>query len=285
MSEQGTYELVSQIAASIRARCARVPKVALVLGSGLGAFVDELDDKSIIPYSEIPGFPVSSVHGHAGNLVFGRIAGLDVVAMQGRIHFYECGELQRVVLPVRVLKALGAEIFIATNAAGGVNRNFAPGELMLIRDHLNMMMAASPLIGPNDERFGPRFPDMSEPYAKTLCDAIERAAERLGQPLQQGVYCAFHGPEYETPAEVRMAALLGADAVGMSTVPEVIAANHMGMRCAGISCITNLASGIGDEKLSHEDVMATGKRAAASFCRLLSASLEEIAKQLDTTER
>ncbi len=270
------YDKAAHIVESIRKHCDRKVDFAIILGSGLGAFVDILEDKVVIPYADIDGFPQSSVVGHAGNLVFGRIDGKDLVVMQGRVHFYESGDLKRVTLPTRVLYLLGCRRLVVTNAAGACNPDFEAGDLMLITDHLNMMMAASPLIGENDDRFGPRFPDMSEPYNHEMSDIIRTVAKEQGLPLREGVYCAFHGPEYETPAEVRMAQTLGADAVGMSTVPEIIVANHMGMKCAGISCMTNKAAGISELKLSHEDVMEVGRMVAKRFVDLLSASVRKM---------
>lgn len=267
------YDQAKQIADNIRKRCDRKADLCVVLGSGLGAFVDAVDDKIVIPYSEIEGFPCSSVAGHAGNLVFGKLDGKDVLLMQGRVHFYESGDLKRVTLPVRILRLLGCTRLIVTNAAGAVNKNFDAGDLMLITDHMNMMMAGSPLIGANDDRFGPRFPDMSEAYNKEMSDIIRKSASDLNIKIREGVYCAFHGPEYETPAEVRLAALIGADAVGMSTVPEVVVANHMGMRVAGISCLTNKAAGISETKLNHEEVMEVGRRVASDFAKLLRESV------------
>ncbi len=275
-----TYDKASQIVASIRKQCDRKVRFAIILGSGLGAFVDTLEHKVVIPYGKIDGFPQSGVVGHAGNLVFGRIGGQDIVVMQGRVHFYESGDLKRVTLPIRVLKLLGCERLVVTNAAGACNPAFNPGDLMLITDHLNMMMAGSPLIGENDERFGPRFPDMSEPYNHEMSELIRRSAAELNLKIQEGVYCAFHGPEYETPAEVRLAQKIGADAVGMSTVPEIIVANHMGMKCAGISCMTNKAAGISEVKLSHAEVMEVGKQVAHHFVTLLGKSVEKMLAEL-----
>ncbi|MFA5624233.1 MAG: purine-nucleoside phosphorylase [Bradymonadales bacterium] len=270
------YEEASRIANNIKKKCDRAVELCIVLGSGLGSFADSLEDKVRIPYTEIEGFPTSSVHGHAGNLVFGRLDGKDIVVMQGRVHYYECGNLQRVTLPIRILNLLGARRMIVTNAAGAVNRDFEVGDLMLITDHINMMMAASPLVGLNDERFGPRFPDMSEAYNHAMSDIIRASARDLKIPIREGVYCAFHGPEYETPAEVRLSATLGADAVGMSTVPEVLVANHMGMKVAGISCLTNKAAGLSEQKLNHEEVMEAGRKVAANFVTLLSEAVRRL---------
>jgi len=263
----------SEVAARIQKICDRKVDLCVILGSGLGAFVDCLEDKVVIPYTDIEGFPRSGVHGHAGNLVFGRLHGQDLVVMQGRIHYYECGDIKLVTLPVRILRCLGCTRMIVTNAAGAANAAFDAGDLMLITDHINFMQASSPLVGENDDRFGPRFPDMSEAYNKVMSDALRQSAKDLGIKLQEGVYCAFHGPEYETPAEVRLAQVLGADAVGMSTVPEVLVANHMGMKVAGISCLTNKAAGLSENKLSHDEVMETGRQAAADFVKLLAEGI------------
>jgi purine-nucleoside phosphorylase len=270
------YDTASEIASRIRAKCDRKVDMCVVLGSGLGAFVDALENQVVIPYSEIEGFPTSSVHGHAGNLVFGQLDGKDLVVMQGRVHFYECGDLKRVTLPIRILRCLGCTRMIVTNAAGAANPAFNAGELMLITDQLNMLMAASPLIGANDDAFGVRFPDMSEAYNREMSDVIRKTAKELGILLREGVYCAAHGPEYETPAEVRMYQKLGADACGMSTVPEVIVANHMQMKVAGISCLTNKAAGLSATKLTHEEVMECGRKVAKDFVNLLRESVRKL---------
>lgn len=267
------YEEAMKIADRIRERCDRKVDLCVVLGSGLGAFVDALDNQVVIPYREIEGFPTSSVHGHAGNLVFGQLNGKDLVVMQGRVHYYECGDLKRVTLPIRILRCLGCTRMIVTNAAGAANVNFNAGELMLITDHLNMMMAGSPLVGLNDDAFGARFPDMSEAYNHEMTDVIRQTAKKLGILLREGVYCASHGPEYETPAEVRLFQKLGADAVGMSTVPEVVVANHMLMKVAGVSCLTNKAAGLSETKLSHAEVMECGRKVAKDFVNLLKESV------------
>lgn len=273
---ESIYDKASGIANSIRKRCDWELDLCIVLGSGLGSFADALEDKICIPYSEIEGFPSSSVHGHAGNLVFGRLDGKSLVVMQGRVHYYECGDLHRVTLPIRILRLLGCKRMIVTNAAGAVNRQFDVGDLMLITDQINMMMAGSPLVGLNDERFGPRFPDMSEAYNHEMSDIVRKTARELGIPLQEGVYCAFHGPEYETPSEVKLAGILGADAVGMSTVPEVLVANHMGMKVAGISCLTNKAAGLSARKLNHDEVMEAGRKVAKNFVALLSEAVRRM---------
>ena len=270
------YDTAKEIAARIRAKCDRKVDLCVVLGSGLGAFVDALDNPVVIPYAEIEGFPTSSVHGHAGNLVFGQLDGKDLVVMQGRVHFYECGDLKRVTLPIRILHCLGCTRMIVTNAAGAANPAFNAGELMLITDHLNMLMAGSPLVGLNEDEFGVRFPEMIEAYNHEMSDILRKTAKDLGILLREGVYCAAHGPEYETPAEVRMYQKLGADACGMSTVPEVIVANHMNMKVAGISCLTNKAAGLSETKLSHAEVMECGRKVAKDFVSLLKEGVRRI---------
>ncbi len=244
------------------------PKAGLILGSGLGILADEIIEPVKIPYSEIPHFPVSTVEGHAGQFVFGNLSGKPVVAMQGRFHYYEGYSQQQVTFPIRVMKALGVETLLLTNAAGGVNTAFKPGDLMIITDHLNMS-GMNPLIGKNMDDMGPRFPDMSEVYSKNLSSGIESVAERLSIPVQKGVYVIMSGPSYETPAEIRMLRTLGADAVGMSTVPEAIVANHCGMKVAGISCITNMAAGILDQPLNHTEVMETAEMVKVRFIQLV----------------
>lgn len=240
------------------------PKIGLILGSGLGVLADEIEQPVKIAYNDIPDFPVSTVEGHAGQLVFGSIHGVEVVAMQGRFHFYEGYSFEKVTFPVRVMKELGVEILIVTNAAGGVNESFSPGDLMIITDHINNM-GTNPLIGPNDSRLGVRFPDMSEAYSKELRVLAKQISEQLNIPTQEGVYIGNTGPTYETPAEIRMFRTLGGDAVGMSTVPEVIVARHAGMKVMGISCISNMAAGILDQPLNHEEVIETTEKVKANF--------------------
>jgi purine-nucleoside phosphorylase len=239
-----------------------------VLGSGLGDFGNELDEAVGIPYQEIPGFPTSTVAGHAGRLVIGKVNGVPVVAMQGRVHFYEGYDLQEVTFPIRTFKLLGIETLLLTNAAGGVDVQLSQGALMLISDHLNLM-GTNPLRGPNDDRFGPRFPDMTDVYSRELQEMVVEEAHSLGVELRRGVYAALSGPSYETPAEIHMLRGFGADAVGMSTVPEAIVARHMGMEVIGISCITNMAAGLSNEKINHEEVVETGKRVRDMFANLL----------------
>jgi purine-nucleoside phosphorylase len=253
----------------------RQPQIALVLGSGLGAFADTLSDTSRVPYSELDGMPSPAVAGHAGNFVFGTVAGRELVAMQGRVHMYEGHTPEVVVMGVRLMISLGAKVVIITNAAGGIRPGSKPGQLMLIEDHLNLT-GHNCLVGPNDESLGVRFPDMSDTYDPALIETAARMAGSLGITVTRGVYAGLLGPTYETPAEVRMLATLGAHAVGMSTVQEVIAARHMGARVLGISCITNLAAGISPHKLSHAEVEATAKATRDEFQTLLRAVIAEM---------
>jgi purine-nucleoside phosphorylase len=252
------------------------PKIALVLGSGLGAFADDLTNATRISYEKIPGFPSSTAIGHAGRLVIGTANGVAVAAMQGRVHFYEGYSAQEVTFPMRVFRRLGIRAAILTNAAGGINLAFNQGALVVIRDHINLQ-GTNPLIGPNDERFGPRFPDMTEAYAKPYREITLAEAKRLGIEVHEGVYAALSGPSYETPAEIRYLRTIGADLVGMSTVPEVIVARHMGIRVLGISCVTNMAAGILDRPLDHTEVLATTERVKSQFIALLSAVIPPIA--------
>jgi len=247
------------------------PKCAVILGSGLGDFADRLENADIISYKDIPNFPVSTVSGHKGRFVISE----KVMCMQGRIHYYEGYDMSDVTFAVRVMKLLGIETLIATNAAGGVNTAFEAGDLMLITDHINFM-GTNPLIGANDDSFGPRFPDMSQCYSRALIEKAEKTAEEKNITLKKGVYFAMTGPSYETPAEVRMIRILGGDAVGMSTVPEVITAAHCGINVLGISCITNMAAGVTDKPLSHSEVMETGIMVKEKFICLLEGILEKI---------
>jgi len=251
------------------------PQVGLILGSGLGDYADTLEERVSIPFSRIPHFPVPTVPGHSGALVFGKKQGKQVVVLQGRIHFYEGVSMQELTLPVRVLSALGVKTLILTNAAGGVNLDFRPGDLMLISDHINYS-GANPLIGANLDAFGPRFPDMSDLYTASLRRAIREKAEENGLSLREGVYAMYSGPNYETPAEIRMFRTLGADAVGMSTVPEALVAGHCGMRVAGVSCITNMAAGVLPQKLSHAEVMETAARVHDLFHSLVDVILSVV---------
>lgn len=251
------------------------PKVALVLGSGLGQFAETIDVVGEISYHEIEGLPVSTVAGHNGRFLFGYVEDVPVVLMQGRVHYYEGYSMQDVVLPIRLMGLLGAEILFLTNASGGVNRNFSAGDFMLITDQIASFVP-SPLIGANEEKLGPRFPDMSEIYDKDLQVLIRETAKEENIPLQEGVYLQFTGPNYESPAEVRMAEILGADAVGMSTACEAIAANHMGMKICGISCVTNMASGISGQPLSHKEVQETANKNASLFQTLVRKSIAKM---------
>lgn len=271
------HEKAKEAARFIEGRTKLRPRVGLILGSGLGAFADSLQEPTLIKYQYIPHFPVSTAVGHAGRLVVGVCSGVPVAAMQGRAHYYEGYSMQQVVFPVRVLKLLGVKTLVVTNAAGGINRKLQERGLMLITDHMNLM-GTNPLLGPNEEEFGPRFPDMTEAYSKKLREIAQKVAGRQKLKLYEGVYAAVHGPSYETPAEVRMLGRLGADAVGMSTVPEVIAANHMGMRVLGISCVTNMAAGLGKGKLDHKEVLAAGEKVGKQFSGFLAALIPEIEK-------
>jgi purine-nucleoside phosphorylase len=253
----------------------RAPAIGLVLGSGLGSFADRLGDAARIDYSEIPHFPTSTVPGHAGRLVVGKLGQKTCAAMQGRVHFYEGHDLKRVTFPIRTLVLLGCRTIIVTNAAGGVNPDLLPGTLVVISDHLNMF-PEGPLRGDNDERLGPRFPDMTRAYDAELRALALRVGKQRGLALREGVYAGLPGPSYETPAEVRMLRVLGADTCGMSTVPEVIVAAHMGARVLGISCVTNHAAGITGEPLSHDEVTQTATRVRDQFCSLLEGVIGEL---------
>jgi len=263
--------------AAIRRRARTPPAVGLVLGSGLGAFAGALSERTAIPYADIPGFPVSTgVVGHAGELVLGSVGATPVAVLSGRVHFYEGKPMSEVVFPARVLARLGVGAVVLTNAAGGVRTTFKPGDLMLITDHINGF-GTNPLIGLNEEEIGPRFPDMTSVYDPVLRRVIRAVAAQLRVPLRQGVYIGLTGPSYETPAEIRAVRRLGADAVGMSTIPEAIALRHAGVRVAGISTITNMAAGILKKPLRHDEVMETTKRVGDRFVRLLTAAVPKIA--------
>jgi purine-nucleoside phosphorylase len=273
------YEQLGVAVATIRGHLGtRRPTVGLVLGSGLGGFADGLPKAVAIEYRDIPHFPVSTVEGHAGRLVVGEVGGVTVAAMQGRVHYYEGLELARVTFPVRALCMLGCQTIVITNAAGGINKGYHPGDLVVIEDHLNLF-PESPLRGVNDARLGPRFPDMTRAYPSELRALALRAAAEAGVELKQGVYAGLPGPAYETPAEIRMLRTLGADLCGMSTVPEVIAATHQGARCLGISCVTNMAAGITGERLSHQEVTDTATRVRATFTKVLGAVLAALGRE------
>ena len=259
-----------------RAAGGRRPAVAVVLGSGLGAFADELAERVEIPYSDIPHWPVSTAVGHAGKLVLGCLSGVETAVMSGRVHLYEGYTQAQVTFGVRVLASLGVRTFVFTNAAGGINPEYSRGKLVLISDHINLQ-GSNPLVGPNDDALGPRFPDMSEAYSLALRNTAREVAGSLGIDLGEGVYAAMLGPSYETPAEIRYLRAIGADLVGMSTAPEVIVANHMGRRVLAISCVTNMAAGILPHKISHEEVLETGAMVRGTLVKLLKALLPRLA--------
>ncbi len=290
-----TYKKVKEAADFIKSQYKKDIKIALVLGSGLGGFADEFENAVVIPYEDIPHFKRSTVEGHAGQLVIGEVEGIPVAIQQGRFHYYEGYKIAQVVFPMRVFGMLGVETAIITNAAGSVLTSFKQGSLMLIRDHINMM-GTSPLRGENDERFGARFPDMTQVYDPELQEIATEEAEKIArervekgldkkylQFLRRGVYCALSGPNYETPAEIRMYRMLGATAVGMSTVPEAIAARHQNIKVLGISCITNLAAGITNQPIDHEEVMETGQKVGAKFKELLKRIIKRIAAEKTET--
>lgn len=271
-----TFDDVLIAAAYVQKSVPDAPKVGVVLGSGLGSWADGLEDRVAIPYGEIPGMPVSKVVGHAGNLVVGRSGATRVACLQGRVHLYEGHSMDRAVFGARLLSKLGCSAVLLTNAAGGIRRGFAPGDLMLLTDHLNLM-GQNPLTGPNDDRLGPRFPDMSEAYALWIRQAALGAARATGVHLHAGVYAGLLGPSYETPAEIHMLRALGADAVGMSTVPEVIALRHMGTPAGAVSCITNLAAGLSPHALDHSEVEATARAAKSAFVSFLTRWVADVA--------
>ena len=267
--------MIQAAADYIESKMQVTPRVGVVLGSGLGAFADEVEVATEIPYSEIPGWPQSTAAGHAGKLVIGNVAGVPVAVLAGRAHLYEGYTQAQATFGVRVLKSIGVNSMIFTNAAGGINTNYGQGALVAISDHINLQ-GSNPLIGPNDDLVGPRFPDMSDAYSKDYRMIVQQCADKLHIPLHQGVYAALTGPNYETPAEIRYLRIIGADLVGMSTVPEVIVANHAGMKVLAISCVTNMAAGILDQKINHEEVLETGLRVRESFVQLLKAVLPRL---------
>lgn len=271
------YEKLLKCYESIRDKVPFQPKVALVLGSGLGNYADSMKIVQTINYADIEGFPISTVDGHKGRFVFGYVEDVPVVCMQGRVHYYEGYSMTDVVLPIRLMKLLGAEVLFLTNAAGGLNYDFKAGDLMMITDHI-MNFVPSPLIGPNIGELGVRFPDMSNIYRKELQTIIRDTAKELGIGLKEGVYIQLTGPNYETPSEVKLCRLLGADAAGMSTAAEAVAANHMGMKVCGISCITNMGCGMLEQPLSHEEVQKTADKAAVSFQKLVTQVIKNICK-------
>lgn len=277
--EHSVYEKLMRCYQTVKEKVDFQPKVALVLGSGLGDYADRIEVEAELDYHEIDGFPVSTIPGHKGRFVFGYVGDVPVVIMQGRVHFYEGYPIQDVVLPIRLMRLMGAEVLFLTNAAGGVNYDFHAGELMMITDQISSFVP-SPLVGPNAEELGVRFPDMSDVYDRELQDVIRRTAKELDIPLREGVYLQLTGPAYESPAEVRMCRILGADAVGMSTACEAVAANHMKMKICGISCISNLACGMTDQPLDHKEVQEAADRVAPLFRKLVTESIREIGKSL-----
>jgi purine-nucleoside phosphorylase len=253
------------------------PKIGIILGSGLGIYVDQIQNKIIIPYQDIPHFRRTTVEGHEGRLIIGEVHGVTVAALQGRLHPYEGHPMEEIVHPVRTLAALGIEVLFLTNASGGVNLEFHPGDLVAIEDHINLS-GRNPLVGPNMAELGPRFPDMSNAYDPELRALLQKVASNHHVQIKTGVYCSVLGPTYETPAEIRMLRIIGADMVGMSTVPEVIAANHLGLKVAGVACITNYAAGIKQEKLSHADVKKVAEKAMVGFATILTETINELKK-------
>lgn len=273
------YERAEHATRIIRARITVEPRIAVVLGSGLGGFADDFEEAVSIPYEDIPGFMRSTAQGHAGQLIAGKVDTVPILAMKGRMHYYEGYSLEEVTFPMRTFKLLGIKTVILTNAAGGINVQLQQGALMVLSDHLNLM-GTNPLHGPNDERFGPRFPDMSTVYSPELQELVVEEARSIGVEVRRGIYGALSGPSYETPAEILMLRNLGADAVGMSTVPEAIVARHMGLEVLGISCITNMAAGLSDAPINHEEVMATGDRVRGTFTELLRKVVSAISKRV-----
>ena len=279
MPTDDTFNRADSAAQFILSQTKLRPRIGLILGSGLGAFADTLTDAARIPYAQIPGFPRSTAIGHAGQMVIGNAGKVTVAAMQGRVHLYEGYTAQEVAFPMRVFGRMGVRAAIITNAAGGINLKYGQGALVLIKDHINLQ-GQNPLVGPNDDRLGLRFPDMTQAYWKPFLKLAREEGEKLGLNLDDGVYAALAGPSYETPAEIRYLRTIGADLVGMSTVAEVIAARHMGIKVLAISCVTNMAAGILDQVLSHQEVMDTGERVRGQFEALLRAVLPGIAQEV-----
>ena len=279
IASSSLYQRVEHAARVINSRITEAPRLAVVLGSGLGAFADDFEEAVAIPYDDIPGFVRSTAEGHAGRLVIGKIGKVPLLAMQGRVHYYEGYSLEEVTFPIRTFKLLGIKTLILTNAAGGINVELSQGALMVISDHLNLM-GANPLRGPNDERFGPRFPDMSAVYSPALQELVIEEARGIGVEVRRGIYAGLPGPSYETPAEILLLRSSGADAVGMSTVPEAIVARQMGIEVLGISCITNMAAGISDKPIDHEEVMETGNRVKTVFTELLRRVIARVSSRV-----
>jgi purine-nucleoside phosphorylase len=279
VASSSLYERAEHAARIVRARVNQEPRVAVVLGSGLGGFADDFEEAVAIPYGEIPGFVPSTAQGHAGRLVVGKVGQVPILAMQGRVHYYEGYTLEEVTFPIRTFKLLGIKTIVLTNAAGGINVELSQGALMVISDHLNLM-GVNPLRGPNDERFGPRFPDMSAVYSPSLQEIVIEESRAMGVEVRRGIYAALSGPNYETPAEIHLLRNCGADAVGMSTVPEAIIARQMDMEVLGISCITNMAAGISDEPINHDEVMETGNRVRSTFTQLLRRVVDRLTSRV-----
>jgi len=272
------FAKAEQAAEYIRSQSDVKPQVALILGSGLGPYADGMENATRLSYIDIPHFPKPTAIGHAGKLVLGKVAGVPVAAMQGRVHYYEGLLLRDVIFPMRVFNRLGVKSAILTNAAGGINTSFSQGALVVLSDHINLQ-GSNPLMGPNDDRFGPRFPDMTRVYWKPYREIAKQEARRIGIEVHDGVYLAVTGPSFETPAEIRAFRTMGADVVGMSTVSEVIAAAHMGIRVLAISCVTNMAAGILDQPLNHQEVLETGERVKGAFMQLLNAVIPRMAAE------
>lgn len=270
------YDEVMQSVGYLRTQTERKPAIAIILGSGLGNLVDEMEDTCAIPYTDIPHFPHSHLEGHSGRLVFGRLSGTEIVVMQGRFHYYEGFGMQKITFPIYVLKFLGVRTLIVTNACGAVNPSFQPGDLLLLTDYINLL-GLNPLIGENDERFGSRFPDMTEPFSLRLQAIAQAAAKEIELTLKPAVYAYFNGPCFETAAEIRAYAVLGADAVGMSTVPETIVANYLGMEVLGLACATNMATGLAVNKHSHEEVLRIANESSGRLCCLIKHLVSELA--------
>lgn len=268
---------IAESAKFLQTKIKNKPKIGIVLGSGLGIYVDQIQNKTIIPYQDIPHFKKTAVEGHEGILISGEVHGVPVIALQGRMHAYEGHHMDEIVHPVRTLAALGIEMLFVTNASGGINENFHPGDLVAIEDHINLS-GRNPLVGPNIAELGPRFPDMSTAYDPELRQLLKKVAKNHNVDLKDGVYCSVLGPTYETPAEIRMLRIIGADLVGMSTVPEVIVGAHIGLKVAGVACVTNYAAGIKLEKLSHADVKKVAEKAMVGFATILTETIGELKK-------